>query len=209
MPGYTQTDIANLALSHLSDRRIEDINDTNDTNAEIIADNYEHALGYVFGKHDWRWAMLDAELARLPTAPTTRYAYQYSLPSEFARISNLSDNNTMYPLSDDWDIIGLKLRTDHAAVFIEYVSSHWDESVWPAHFAEAVAVKLAELCAPRITSNMNTRAAMEGKFEKVAMPQARVTDSQWQPARRRFIRSEWKTDRFTRGPRNRVRPDIT
>lgn len=209
MPGYTQTDIANLALSHLGDRRINDITDTEDTNAEIIADNYEHAVGVAFGEHDWRWAMLDAELARLPTTPATRYAYQYGLPPGFARPSNVSEQSSMYPLSDDWDIIGMKLRTNLATCFMEYISFDWDESIWPAHFAECVSVKLAALSAPRISHNMASRADLEDKFVKVTLPQARITDSQWQPARKRFIRSEWRSDRFARGFRNRARPDIT
>lgn len=209
MPGYTETDIANMALGHLSDRRINSLEDTNDTNAEIVGDNYDHAVAFVFAKHEWRWAMLDAELAQLPSTPTTRFDYQYSLPSEFVRPCNVSENATMYPLSDDWEILGLKLRTNLRQVFLEYVSSHWDESQWPAHFAEAVAVKLAALCAPRVSHNLSSRADLEDKFEKVALPGARVTDSQWQPARRRFIRSDWKVDRFARGIRNRARPDIT
>lgn len=209
MTGYTETDIANFALGHLSDRRINSLADTNDTNAEIVSDYYDHAVAYVYGKHEWRWAMQDAELARLPTAPVTRFDYQYSLPADFVRPCNVADNANMYPLSDDWEILGLKLRTNLAQVFLEYVSNAWDESQWPAHFAEAVSVKLAALCAPRISHSISSRADLEDKFEKVALTGARVTDSQWQPARRRFIRSEWKTDRFARGIRNRARPDIT
>lgn len=209
MPGYTQTDIANLALSHLGDRRINEIDDDNDTNAEIVADNYNHAIGYVFGAHEWRWALLQAELAQLPTAPVARFSYQYALPSEFVRPANVSESQTMYPLTDDWDIIGQHLMTNLGTVFLEYVSSHWDESQWPAYFAEAASVKLAALCAPRISHNMSSRADLEDKFVKVALPQARVTDSQAQPARRRFIRSEWAGQRFARGIRNRPRPDIS
>jgi hypothetical protein len=208
MPGYTETDIANLALGHLGDRRINSLDDTNDTNAEIVDDNYDHAVGFVYAAHEWRWALMDAELAQLPDPPTTRFTYQYTLPANFARLANLSENSTMYPLSDEWEIIGLKLRTNLRQAFIEYVSTHWDESQWPAHFAEAVSVKLAALCAPRISSSISSRADLEDRFNKTALPGARVTDGQWQPARRRFIRSDWKVDRFARGIRNRARPDI-
>jgi hypothetical protein len=209
MPGYTQTDIANLALSHLGDRRINDIEDTNDTNAEIVADNYLHAVDFVFESHEWRWALKQAQLALLPTTPVVRYAYQYSLPSHFARLANLSDSALMYPLSDEWDIIDQKLMTNLGVAYCEYVSSHWDESIWPAFFAEPVSVKLAALCAPRVSHSLSSRADLEDKFIKQILPAARVTDSQWQPARKRFIRSEWRQQRFARGPRNRPRPDIS
>jgi hypothetical protein len=199
MPGYTETDIANLALGHIGDARISDLSDANDSRAEILNDNYDHAVAFVFATHEWHWARRDAELAQLPDAPATRYAYQFTLPPSFVRVANVSDNATMYPTSDDWAVKNGNFCTNDAAVFMEYVASDWDESQWPAYFAEAVSVKLAALSAPRISHNMSARADLEDKFDKVAMVKARVTDSQGQPPRQRIIRSEWRRDRFARG----------
>lgn len=209
MPGYTQTDIANLALGHLSDRRINDLSDTNDTNAEIIADVYEHAVGLVFVSHDWRWAMDAAQLQLLPTAPATRFGYAFALPPAFARPSNVSENFNMYPLSEEWDVLGQQFRCNLATVFLEYVRDDWDESRWPAHFAEAVSVKIAALAAPRVSHNMQVRSDLESTFKNTTLPAARITDSQFQPARNRFIRSQWASDRFGRGMRNKPRPEIS
>lgn len=209
MPGYTETDIANLALGHLGDRRINDLSDTNDTNAEVIADVYNHAVGVAYVAHDWRWAMDAAQLQLLPTAPATRWGYEYALPANFVRPSNVAETFDMWPLSEEWDVLGMKFRCNLATVFLEFVANHWDESQWPAYFAEAVAVKIAALAGPRITHNMGVRAEMERLYANTALVSARVTDSQFQPARRRIIRSEWKADRFGRGFRNRLRPEIS
>src|SRR5262245_57347108 len=205
---YDKTAIANLALGHLGDRHITDYN-ASDSSAEIIRDYYDHAVKFAFEGADWQWAKREAQLQLLPTTPVTRYGYFYQLPPYFARVSIVSENASMQPTLDEgtdlWDIIDGMFATDAETVFMHYVATNWGESQWPSFFAEAVGVKLAALCCPRIIMSETKRQGLEDQFVKVALVNARVTDGQGQPGRPRIIRSQWRRDRFAQGFRTNSR----
>lgn len=205
---YDKTAVANLALGHLGDRHITDYNG-NDTSAEIIRDYYDHAVKCAFEAADWQWAKREVQLQLLPTTPVTRYAYFYQLPPYFARVSLVSEHSSMLPSLDDgqdlWDIVDGKFATDAETVFMHYVATDWSEAQWRSFFAEAVSIKLAALCCPRIIMSETRRQGLEDQFVKTALVNARVTDGQDQPPRPRIVRSQWRRDRFAQGFRTNSR----
>jgi hypothetical protein len=208
---YTPTSIANLALGHLGDRHIDDIDDANSTDAEIIRDYYDHSVALTFISNDWQWAQREAQLQRLPGAPVTRWSYYYQLPPAFSRPSVVCEDSEMRRTLDEidgqWKIMSGKFATSAEDVFMHYVANDWDESAWVPHFAECVGLKLAALSAPRITHNQTQRTNLEKLFED-SVTMARITDGQFQTTRPRIIRSQWARDRFSRGVRS-ARPDIS
>lgn len=198
---YTPTDIANLAMAHLGDREIADIDDTDDPDSAILNRHYDHARDVVYEAHDWRWAKKAVQLQRKPGTPTTQFTYIYGLPPNYRRMSNVSEFSSMDPVLDYFSITDRELVADAESVYMEYVSSEWSEAVWPAYFAECVGVKLAETCAMRISHNRNAKAELMRMFQRETLPYARSIDSQGQPAQRHIIRSPWTRAKF--GSRNR------
>jgi hypothetical protein len=194
---YDPTLIGNLALGHLGDRAIDDISDGQDSVAEILSTFYGHARDTVYQAHDWKWAKRVLPLQRKNIAPSVRYAYAYALPSSYQRLSNVSDSSTMSPQLDDFDIVDGQLTTDSEAVYLEFVAGDWSEGTWPAYFADCVALKLAILASPRISHDLQYRQALIKTFSTEVLPYSRSIDSQSQPARKPFIRSEWTGARFS------------
>lgn len=197
---YTQTLVANICMGHLGDREIADIDDSFDPDAITLKEKYAHARDTILTAHDWKWAKRVVELQRTPATPTVRYTYTYSLPSGYARLVNVSKYSTMEPQLDEFDIVDGKLTTDAENVFMEFVANDWSEAVWPPHFADCVGLKLAILTCNKITHNMVNKVELNKTLMREALPYARSVDSQGQPARQRFIRSNWTRARF--GGRN-------
>jgi hypothetical protein len=193
-----RTSIANLALLHLGDRFIDDIDDADDSDANTLKKFYEHARDTVYEAHDWKWAKRALQLQLIATPPTVRYDYAYALPSHFRRLTNISQYDTMDPQLDEFDIVDRTLTTNAGFAFLEFVASDWSEAVWPAYFSDCVGMKLAEMCCMRITHNTGQKRELASEFQKSTLPYARSIDSQSQPARKRFIRSDWTRLRFGR-----------
>lgn len=197
---YTRTDIAKLAMGHLGDRDIADIDDQFDMDAQTLKNRYGHARDTVFVAHDWKWAKRSAQLQQSVTPPAVRFTYAYALPPYYARIANVSEFENMDPQLDEngWDITDGKLTTDAGFVFVDYVANDWSEAVWPAYFADCVGLKLAELACMKITHSADLKRVLASQYSKEMMPQARSIDSTAQPARKTIIRSNWQRARIGR-----------
>lgn len=201
-----RTSIANLTLTLLGDRFISSIDDPDDADAETLRTFYEHARNTVYEAHDWKWAKKVEQLQLLPTAPLVRYDYAYALPSHYRRLVNIAQYDTMHPQLDEFDIVNRTLTANiGSGLFLEFVASDWSEAVWPAHFVDCVAMKLAELCCMRIVHNAGQKAELARDYQRTTLPYARSIDSQSQPARKSFIRSNWTTMRFGRNSSENLR----
>lgn len=198
--GYTRTLIGKMAMGHLGDRDIGDINDIYDKDAVTLKTRYEHARDLTFVSHDWFWARRSAELQQIPTVPTVKFTLTYALPPNYVRLSNAAEDSAMRLVLDDgdFDITDGVLITDASFVFMQYVANDWSEAVWPAHFAEAMALKLAEVCCLKITHNESMKQLLGKQFNEQAMPNARSIDSTSQPFQRRLVRSPWQESRVGR-----------
>lgn len=197
---YTQTKIGQLAMGHLGDRDIENINDTLVADAVTLKNRYEHARDHCYEAHDWKWAKRSAALQLVPGTPTLRFTYQFALPPYFARIANVSEYSDMRVPMDasGWDISDGLFLTDAGFAHMEYVAKDWSEAKWPAYFADCVALKLAELACLKITHSVELKKALANDFAKVVMPQARSIDSTSQPAKQHAVTSLWQQSRLSR-----------
>jgi hypothetical protein len=198
--GYTRTLIGKLAMGHLGDRDIGDIDDIYDKDALTLKTRYEHARDAVYVCHDWKWAKRDAELQRLVNVPSTRFQFAYALPPNYARLSNVcSDVGMTIPMEDRcFDIANGQLRTDAEFVFMDFVANDWSEAVWPSYFADCVALKLAESACLKITYDRGLKQQLGKDYAQTVMPFARSTDSTAQPFRRKLVRSAWNEARLGR-----------
>lgn len=205
---YTKTLVAKLAIGHLGDRDIGDIDDVYDQDAVTMKARYEHARDVVYLSHDWKWARRSAELQRLPITPAVRFTYAYALPPNFARLANVARFADMTGVLDDgdWTISEGQLHTNEEYVFMDYVAKDWSEAQWPPYFAEAVALNLAEVCCLKITHDRGLKGQLAKQLQQQTLPMARSTDSLAQPSKRKLVRSPWQEARLGSGFSNLRRP---
>lgn len=204
---YTKTLIAKLALGWIGDRDISDISDIYDLDSVALKTRYDAARDSVLVSHDWRWAKRSVQLQLLPTVPVVRFSKEYALPPNYARLSNVSEFSDMrLPLDDGmFDITDGKLITDANYVFMQYVASDFSEAVWPAYFADCVALQLAILACMKISHNAGLKSELMKQYYDRVMPFARSTDSTAQPFRSKLVRSPWSEARLSRGPITNLR----
>jgi hypothetical protein len=187
MSGRTKTTVSNLALREIGTYRIDDY-DEDSAEAEVIRDVWDDTVRSCLGRHEWRFAMKQVQLQKSPTPPSARYEYQYRLPSDYVRLSAVSDRDTMEPITD-WDVV----YTDNAptptvitnadACYIEYVALLEDPETWAPHFVDYFVAVLASKIASPLKSTVE-RSRLVDYAERSALPMARSADSTMQPPKR-------------------------
>jgi hypothetical protein len=187
MAERTKTSISNLALREIGTYRIEDFDTEDSAEAEILRDVWDDVLRACLGRHEWRFAMKQAELQQGDT-PVARYEYSYRLPADYVRLSVVSDRDLMDPITD-WDVIYTTgeavptVITNAASCFVEYVGEVQDPNAWAPHFVEYFVAVLASRIAAPLKSTIERQRLIE-YAERSALPMARSADSTLQPPKR-------------------------
>lgn len=145
----SRTTIANLALGHFGQYRIDDIDERSPT-AEAVRDCWDICRDSVLRAHHWNFATAIAVLAQLATAPVFGWTYQWTLPSDFLKLVSCND---VYSGTRDTEftVRGAVLCTMEQKAEIEYVQRVTACELWDPQFVEAFALKLAEMVAPRLS----------------------------------------------------------
>ena len=144
-----RTGIANLALGHLGQYRIDDIDERSPT-AEAVRDVWDICRDSVLRAHHWNFATAAATLTQLATAPAFGWTYQWGLPADFLKLVSC---NQVYSGTRDTEftVRGGVLCTMEQRAEVEYVQRVVACDLWDPQFVEAFALKLAEMVAPRLT----------------------------------------------------------
>jgi hypothetical protein len=96
----------------------------------------------VLRAHPWNCAMAQAELAAGTAAPLWKWEYQYVLPTDFLRITQLvGGDGTCIP---EWEIQGgIILCNEAAPIYISYVRRETDPRKYDALLGETLSARLA------------------------------------------------------------------
>lgn len=157
----SQVEICNRALTKLGASRITSLSDAN-KGARAMSALWDTVRRAELRKRPWSFALRRASLASLSTAPTWGFALAYQLPSDFLRLTQVSDiylipGMTDYREGDDsaYAIEGSQLLTDFSAPLkIRYIADVTDTGFFDALFVEVMASKLAyEACYDITQSN--------------------------------------------------------
>jgi hypothetical protein len=192
MTAMTETGIVNLALREIGDYRITDIEEDS-TPAEIARDLIDQARRSALIAHEWRFALKQAELNALVTAPTARYATAWQLPSDFVRLGSVAEDDTMDPPLEDYRVIADTLQSSTDYIFIEYVYDAPDVGTWPPYFNALVAAMLAsDMASPlksttereRLEKLLYTRLMHARTLDSVQSPVQLLPASDWLSAMR-------------------------
>lgn len=152
----TETEICNLALSHLNyGVEIASLDeDTEEANA--CRRVYETARDELLRDYEWPFATKFAALAEVEADPTDEWGYSYRYPSDckfFRRIvsgQRTDTNQTAVPYRIGRDSQGLLIYTDEADAEAEYSYAETDSGRFPPDFVVALSYRIAAYVAPRL-----------------------------------------------------------
>lgn len=146
----TKTDLANIALGHLGEFRVMDI-DEQTPSAEHCRRMWVLARDKMLRARHWNFALHQASLAALATAPLFDWGYAYALPSDY--LLAVEVNGWVAGTgAAQFEIMGGRLLTDAPYASLTYIRRIENPEEWDASFCDAFAYKLASLVAPSITS---------------------------------------------------------
>ena len=154
----TPTDIANLALSRIGEKRISDIAE-NSPSAISCRANFEMVRDSLLRSHPWNFAIGRAELSETDT-PVFGWSYAYALPSDFLRLSTLNGIQAAKCVSD-YTLEGALILTNTNEAKITYVRRIADPTLFDSLFTEVLVYRLAGAVAMDVTGEPSKRDAME------------------------------------------------
>ena len=167
----TNTDIANRALSRLSQTAITSI-DAPYTVEKLCKSHFESVRQQLLRSHPWNFALRREPLGQRNDQPRFGPRFEYQLPPGYiGAISAFADLEGRCKI-DRFDIENGFLMTDHEEVYLLYVEDKIDPTTWDASFTEGVVLLLASrICVP-ITGDPVFAQSLLSELEQVVMPKA-------------------------------------
>jgi hypothetical protein len=155
----SETEIANLALSHLGiGKEISNIDTERSDEANASRRFYQICRDTVLRDFKWPFATKVAELALVEEDPTTEWAYSYTYPTDclMARriLSGVRNDSrqSRVPYTISYGTASKVIFTDIENAELEYTVKVTDSQRFPDDFVLALSYKLAAVMAPRLTS---------------------------------------------------------
>jgi len=181
MSSITTTTIANLALGHLGDHRIDDF-DEDDPHASDIRDQWEITRLSCLATYEWSFASKTVLLDRSGTAPLAQWLYAYDKPADWIRTNAISDASSFdrENIFRRWMDRGGQIQTDAATIYMDYVYDHTTIGSWPSWFVDYTASSLAMRINPKVTTSQSHGKTMM-EMTRDFLGTAKARDAQQQP----------------------------
>lgn len=173
------TQLANLALSEIGARRIDNLDSDTTTEAKSCNLHFNHCRDSLLRRHQWSFATTRAALSQLTADPIKEWSAAWQLPTDCVRLIRVvsSANDAAIP-TNLFTIEGRKLLTvDDDAKTIVYISNAVPIGEWDALFVEAMTYALAARIANDVTQNPAAAQAATQKLEALALPTAQTADA--------------------------------
>jgi hypothetical protein len=171
----SKTDIANLALNHVGEPTIMDINDKNNATARVVKSIFDQTFREVARDHEWNCLKKRVEAAQLTAAPVFGFSYQYQLPSDFIRLLRLNGRD-IRQATNVYEIEGLNLLTDATSAKIQYIADIKDTTIYDTMLVEALAVYMGSKLATQIRQDEGKAEVLLNRYMQVVLPRARKVD---------------------------------
>jgi len=168
------TQICNIALADIGDKRITDIAE-NTPQARFCRAHYETTRDKVLRVHPWNFATTQAALSELTDPPLAGFCHRYALPGDFLRVVQLNGFEA-WEARDDFKVVGRELHTDADAAVIEYVQRVTDSSIFDALFVELLAKLLASKLAAPLAGDRSLGLTLRSEYQAM-LGEARMTDA--------------------------------
>lgn len=177
-------DICNLALDHLKEAPITEIENPSTPTETICARWYDHTRKAVLRKHPWNFAIKRQSLPALSEKPDFEYSKQFQLPSDFIRLISIGEFGTQKRyqlengkiLTDDINSI----FTSSGALPIRYVYNFKSVTQMDGLFIDILAVEIAMKISFQITGSNTRGRELMGLLNELS-PEAYAVDGQERP----------------------------
>lgn len=170
------TDIANLALSHLGEPPITDL-DSATKPAPTLKANYPLARDTVLRLHAWNCAIYRAALSQTGTAPGSEFGYQYTLPAGATEAEPYC-LRALYVVGESirWRVENRTIVADDSGpLYLVYVGRPPDPELFDSLLATTIGLQLAMQAAYAISGSRSAQETM-AKLLKERLAQARGVD---------------------------------
>lgn len=179
----SQTEICNMALSHIRDKsRIQSI-DENSPQAQQCKLVYDTLRDAVLMAHDWRFASKVVTLALHSEDPPADWVYRYGYPSDCVGVRELlvsGASRTDKPLPFEIGLLAdgseKTILADDDGACARYTMRVTDEGLFDAQFVVALTWRLAAEIAAPLSGNLQYQERAFATFRS-AILDARATDA--------------------------------
>lgn len=184
-PPLDDVAICNLALDHLKQAPIVDIEEPSTQVEELMARQYPQARRATLRMHPWNFAAKRVELTPSPDdVPVIGFSRAYRKPLDFIRLISRIDSDGRR-MDSDYDFEGDFIYMDadeDETIYIRYVRDIEDVGKMDPLFINLLAVNLAIAVASKFSGSEN-RATMLMKMQEKMLQEARTIDGQERPPR--------------------------
>jgi len=153
----SETEIANLALSHISAKEINNLQSEKSNEAASARRFFVQARDQVLRDFPWHFATRFQVLALIEQDPTIEWTFSYAQPSDLIyarRILSGVRNDTRMSRVKFRIVQGTSsnfIFTDQEDACLEYTVKETNPERFPPDFTNALAWRLAHYMAPRVT----------------------------------------------------------
>lgn len=148
-----QTTICNLAVMHIGEEHIVDIDEVSKA-ASQLKTVWSAIVDEILEEHDWTFARTRQSLSLLATPPAFGFDNAFKLPSDFMRLPKEQEDCNAW--SDrPWRKEGSLLLTDESAIDLLYIAR-----VGPEKFSAKFAMALSFRLAAAIAFSLSKKSAM-------------------------------------------------
>jgi len=167
----SETDIWTLALSHIGADPVTLYDDPRKS-ATLCRRLYPSIRDAVLRAYPWRCARIQRSLAVLADAPSDRYEYGYSLPTDpyCLWVPKMLNEDL------DYEVEGRNLLSNESTVTVTYIKRVTDPGLFDTLLIEAIAERLASTLAFPLTGIPTLGKELWGLYT-LKLTEARVADS--------------------------------
>lgn len=171
----SDTQIANLALSRISQDQILSLDDDSPS-ARFCKSFFDQARDEVLQSNPWRFAVKVAELSALTSEPLLEWEKEFQLPSDCLRVLSLNGAGP-HDRSDYFEVQGKRLLTNEGTAIIKYVWRVTDGSFYHPLFVSALSCLLASMIAKPLTGDSGAAQGLLTEYTRLTGPEARRVDA--------------------------------
>lgn len=183
----SEIDICNMALSHLKQAPITQIDPPSSGVEERCALWYHQIRQETLRSHSWNFAIARTQISPDSSAePPFGFSHAYALPSNWLRFLGRYDDLGTRVQNDDYDIEGRYLLLngeDNASINVRYITDFKTVIQMDALFRGLFAINLAIVLAPNF-SGSEARVKTILEIRKDLEAKATAIDGQERPPRR-------------------------
>ncbi len=178
----TKTDVANLALAKLGDKRITNLDNPNDENARVAKLHYRQALDEVLREAFWSFAIVSVALVAedegdVTAAELLGWSFALALPADFLKLKELQGDRGKIDRFELRRANGKRcLLCNSEEPTLIYVARIDTPDEYDPLFTAALISLLASKMARAISGSDQLETTLLQRYETVDLPKARLAD---------------------------------